>query len=369
MSIPFLDLKRLYQGRPQLLEEAIQEVLQENIFVGGRQSALFEEAFEKYTGTTHAIACGNGTDALELMLEAAGVGAGDEIIVPAISWVATAAAVARVGALPVFADVEESYFTLDPAGLPSLLTEKTKAVLAVHLYGQMANMPGLQEFTEKHGLLLFEDAAQAHGAGLDGKKAGNRGVAAAFSFYPTKNLGALGDAGSVLTSDDQLARKVRQLGNHGQLKKHEHELRGRNSRMDSLQAAVLLAKLPFLDEWNSERRKLAQLYNEQLSAFPEVHIPRERKGALHVYHLYVIRCSERDGLKEFLAEKGIETAIHYPQALSSLSLFQQCKGAGQCPVAEKVSSQILSLPLFPGLMPEEVKYVCESIKLFYLKRD
>jgi dTDP-4-amino-4,6-dideoxygalactose transaminase len=369
MSIPFLDLERLYQGRPQLLDEAIQEVLQENIFVGGPQPALFEEAFAKYTGTTHAIACGNGTDALELMLEAAEIGAGDEVIVPAISWVATAAAVVRVGALPVFADVEESYFTLDPAVLPSLLTEKTKAVLTVHLYGQMANMPRLQEFTDRPGLLLFEDAAQAHGAELDGKKAGSWGMGAAFSFYPTKNLGALGDAGAVLTSNDQLAREVQQLGNHGQLKKHEHELLGRNSRMDSLQAAVLLAKLPFLNAWNSKRRELAQLYNEQLSALPEVVIPRQREGALHVYHLYVIRCSERGRLKEFLAGKGIETAIHYPQALSSLSIFQQFKGAGQCPVAEKISSQILSLPLYPGLSKEEVSFICESIKSFYLKKS
>ncbi len=368
MPIPFLDLERLYQGRPQLLEDAIQEVLREGVFVGGPQPGAFEKAFAKYTGPLHAIGCGNGTDALELMLEGAGIGAGDEVIVPAMSWVATAAAVVRVGAVPVFADVEEKYFTLDPAPLPALLTQKTKAILVVHLYGQMANMPLLQEFASKHKLLLFEDAAQAHGAALDGKMAGSWGVAAAFSFYPTKNLGALGDAGAVLTSDAPLALKVRQLGNHGQLIKHEHELLGRNSRMDSLQAAILLAKLSLLDAWNRERRKLAQLYSEQLAAIQQLQVPAERENGYHVYHLYVIRCQRRNELKQFLAEQGIETALHYPKALSSLPVFKEFPGAGKCPLARKLSAEILSLPLYPGLTQEEVTFICESISSFYLKQ-
>lgn len=367
MSVPFLDLGRLHKNQPQLLEEALKEVLDENLFVGGDRPALFEKAFAQYAGLSHAVSCGNGTDALELMLEAAGIGAGDEVIVPAISWVATASAVLRTGAIPVFADVEDTYYTLDPGKLPSLLTERTKAVLPVHLYGQLADMPALQAFAGKHKLLLFEDAAQAHGAELQGKKAGCWGTAAAFSFYPTKNLGALGDAGAVLTNDASLAERVRQLGNHGQLQKHRHELPGRNSRMDSLQAAVLSAKLPLLDSWNRERRMLAQIYNEQLFSVPQLQLPHERKEALHVYHLYVIRCPRRSELQQFLAAKRIETAIHYPEPLSSMEVFRQYPGAGKCPLAEKLSTQFLSLPLFPGLRREEAEFVCQSIKSFFSK--
>ena len=365
MRIPFVDLQRKQLQERQLIERAVQQVLTEGVFVGGHQPAGFEKAFAHYTGTTHAIGCGNGTDALELMLQAAGIGAGDEVIVPAMSWIATASAVVRIGAQPVFADVEETCYTLDPERVSSLIHAKTKAVLPVHLYGQLAHMPALQEITDKNGLMLFEDAAQAHGAALLGKKAGCWGKAAAFSFYPTKNLGALGDAGAVLTADEAYAEKIRLLGNHGQRTKHRHELAGRNSRMDSLQAAILMAKLPLLDEWNGERRELARLYNEQLAPIPQVQTPQEREGALHVYHLYVIRCGEREGLQQFLLEKGVETALHYPQALSHLSIFKQLKGAGRCPVAESVSREILSLPLYPRLLPEEVEYVCEAIKEFY----
>lgn len=365
MPIPFFDLARFHRPYQPLLDEAIQGVLQEGIFVGGRLPARFEESFARYTGLAHAVACANGTDALELMLEAAGIGQGDEVIVPAISWIATAAAVVRRGAIPVFADVEEAHFTIDASTLPALITKKTKAVLVVHLFGQLANMKAIQQFTELHGLLLFEDAAQAHGAELLGRKAGSWGMAAAFSFYPTKNLGALGDAGAVLTNNSRLAQKVRQLGNHGQLHKHRHDLLGRNSRMDSLQAAVLIAKLPLLNKWNMERGALAQLYSEQLSTIPQLNIPETRAGALHVYHLYVIRCRQRDELQQFLAGHGIETAVHYPVALSALPVFADYPGAGQCRLGETLSSQFLSLPLYPGLTQEEVSLVCETIRAFF----
>ena len=365
MQVPFLDLGRLHKSQLQLLEKTIKDVLQESLFVGGDRPLLFEKAFAQYAGLAHAVGCGNGTDALELMLEAAGIGAGDEVIVPAISWVSTASAVLRTGAIPVFCDVEEAFYTLDPAKLPSLLTERTKAVLPVHLYGQLADMPALQAFAGEHQLLLFEDAAQAHGAEFEGKKAGSWGTAAAFSFYPTKNLGALGDAGAVLTNDASLAQRVRQLGNHGQLQKHRHALPGRNSRMDSMQAAVLSAKLPLLDNWNRERRELAHSYTKQLKDIRELNLPQEREGALHVYHLYVIRCPRRSELQTFLASQGVETAIHYPLALSSLEIFRQYPGAGKCPVAEKLSTQLLSLPLFPGLRQKEVAFVCQVIKSFF----
>lgn len=365
MPVSFFDLARFHRPYQPLLDEAMREVLQEGVFVGGNLPARFEESFARYSGLAHAVACGNGTDALELMLEAAGIGHGDEVIVPTISWVATAAAVVRTGAIPVFADVEEAFYTIDVSTLPALLTERTKAVLAVHLYGQMANMGALRQFADLHGLLLFEDAAQAHGAELQGRKAGSWGVAAAFSFYPTKNLGALGDAGAVLTNDSRLAQRVRQLGNHGQLQKHRHELLGRNSRMDSLQAAVLHAKLPLLDEWNRERKALAQLYNEHLSAVQQLKIPQTREEALHVYHLYVIRCRQRDELRQFLAGQGIETALHYPQAISAMPVFAGYPGAGQCPLGEKLCSQLLSLPLYPGLTRQEVSLVCEAVRTFF----
>jgi dTDP-4-amino-4,6-dideoxygalactose transaminase len=312
----------------------------------------------------HCIATGNGTDSLFLCLKALGITAGDEVITPAFSWISSAEVITMCGASPVFADIDATY-TIDPAEVSKKITPKTKAVVAVHLYGQMCHMKELTALCKKHKLFLVEDCAQAHLSNEGGRYAGTFSDAAAFSFYPTKNLGAYGDAGCVVTANEVLAERIRRLSNHGALVKDDHTMEGMNSRMDTLQAAVLLSKLPHLARWNDQRRQYASQYQSRLVAMPDIVAPHERPNTCHTFHLFAIRAKRRDALKSFLEEKGIQTLIHYPRALTNLPPYknQSCR----FPVAEQIEAEILSLPLYPELSTESVDYVCDQVIAFYKK--
>lgn len=366
MPIPFVDLHRQYEAHRSEIDAAIADVIADTAFISGPHVSAFEAAFARYVGVDHAVGCGNGTDALEMVLDAVGVGPGDEVIVPALTWISTAESVTTAGARPVFADVDPDTYTLDPSDVERKITAATKALIPVHLYGHLADMPALTDLAEAHDLTVIEDAAQAHGAALHDRAAGTWGHAATFSFYPGKNLGAYGDAGAVVTDDAQIAEHVYLLGHHGQPDKHNHQIEGRNSRLDGMQAAVLLAKLPHLDDWNDRRASRAARYGQRLQSCSEVHLPTCRPNARHVYHLYVIETDERDALQTHLDECGVSTSIHYPTALP----FQPCyahlgHAPEDVPVAYKATQRILSLPMFAELTDDEVDTVAESITDFY----
>jgi len=304
MKIPFVDLKAQYDSIKPKIDQAIAGVVSNTSFVGGDKVDEFENKFAEFIGVDHAISCANGTDAIEIALEALGVGFGDEVLVPAYSWVSTASAVSRVGAKPVFVDVHPDYYTIDSNQIESKLTSKAKAIIPVHFYGLPAEMPAISEIAKKHKLFVIEDCAQSHGAMIGKQMAGTFGDLATFSFYPGKNLGAFGDGGAILTSNSDLADKCKIISGLGQKDKHNHVMIGRNSRLDSLQAAILSVKLPMLEEWTAKRRWVARQYNMQFSD-TDIKIQRIPTDYKHVYHIYVIQVDKRDKLKTFLENKGI----------------------------------------------------------------
>jgi dTDP-4-amino-4,6-dideoxygalactose transaminase len=361
MKVPFADLYAQYLSIKNDIDQAIETTIRNSSYIGGQAVKDFEAAFAAYLGIDHVIACGNGTDSIEILLEAFGVGKGDEVIVPAISWISTSEAVSTVGATPVFVDIEKEYFTMDPELLRKAITPRTKAVIPVHLYGQPADMPAIMKIAEAHQLLVIEDCAQAHGAKIAGHTVGTFGHAASFSFYPGKNLGAYGDAGCMATNDAAIAEKARMISQHGQKGKHNHLMEGRNSRLDGLQAAILLAKLPHLEEWTEARIAIAQQY-DQLLRDAGVAIPPTRTGTRHVFHLYVIRNEDRDNLQRALTNAGVETAIHYPTALPFLACYAH-RGfkPADFPTAHGYHGSILSLPIFPELSDDAIAYVCEKL--------
>lgn len=368
-TVPFVDLVGQYHRYKAELDRAIAGVLENAAFIGGPALGRFEEAFSRYCGAKHTIGCGNGTDALFLILRALGIGAGDEVIVPANTFIATAEAVSLTGAKVVFADVDERYSLIDPAAVEAAITPRTRALIPVHLYGQLADLRRLTAIGERHNLVVIEDSAQAHGAEEDGRRAGSVGRASGFSFYPGKNLGAYGDGGAVVTSDSQLADKVRRIANHGRADKFGHELVGVNSRLDGLQAAILEVKLRHLDTWNTERRRHAALYTELLASVPGVKTPEVKSALAHVFHLYVIRVQDREGLKRHLAERNIQSGIHYPEPLHLLGAYAHLGyGRGAFPVAERACSEILSLPMSPELTAEQQHRVVEAIREFQTQR-
>lgn len=362
MKIPFVDLYAQYLSIKSEIDEAIGTTIRNSSYIGGQAIKDFEQAFAAYIGIGQVVACANGTDSIEILLKSYDIKEGDEVIVPAISWISTSEAVSSVGATPVFVDIDRDHFTIDPRLIEKAITPRTKAIIPVHLYGQPADMPAIMSIAGKHGLIVIEDCAQSHGAKIGGRIVGTIGHAASFSFYPGKNLGAYGDAGAMATSDPAIAEKARMIAQHGQKGKHNHLIEGRNSRLDGLQAAILLAKLPHLEKWTEARISIAALYS-QLLKDSGVDIPLVRKEARHVFHLYVIRTDHRDQLQQKLSAAGVETAVHYPTALPFLPCYRQRQyRCEDFPVAYAYQSTIVSLPLFPELQEESVRYVTSLIK-------
>jgi dTDP-4-amino-4,6-dideoxygalactose transaminase len=347
--IPLVDLGWQHRQIAGEVTDAIWSTLDRTDFVLGADVARFEEEFAAYTGVPHCVGVASGTDALELALRALDIGPQDEVIVPANTFVATAAAVARVGAIPVFVDVDEQTLLVDPSRVAEAITGRTAAVVAVHLFGQMAPVEALADLCDRHGLALVEDAAQSQGARRHGFGVAARSRIAATSFYPGKNLGAYGDGGAVLTRDEQLAQRVRRLRNHGGIRKYEHLELGTNSRLDTIQAAVLRCKLRRLDEWNALRRAAAAVYDEALSSVQDVRTPVTAEGNEHVWHLYVVRVPHRDAVLQELNDASIGAGIHYPVPVHLLPAFESRSRSRECPVAERAAGEILSLPLYPGL--------------------
>lgn len=368
ISIPHFDLTRQSQMLAGEIEETLRATLARGRFILGPEVKNFEEAFARYLGVQYAVGVGSGTDALLFSLKALGVTKGDEVIVPALTFVATAYAILHLEAEPVFADVHPETLTLDPASVRKRVTRRTRVILPVHLYGHPADMDPLKDLAGKRGIKIAEDACQAHGASWKGKKAGGLSDAGCFSFYPTKNLGAFGDGGMVVTSSAKIAEHVRRMRNAGRDPQGRHQELGWASRLDSVQAAVLNVKLKYLDQWNARRRAIAARYHRLLADIP-LKLPREAKGAGHVYHLYAVRVPEqkRDALAKFLLEKGIETAVHYRLPVHRQPFYERLttKNQRRLPIAEKVTSEILSLPLFPEMTEDEVDRVAAAISEFY----
>ena len=362
MKVPFLDLKAHHAPIIDEFDGAIREVIESSAFAGGPFVERFEEEFAAYCGSKHAVGVGNGTDALWLALLALGIGEGDEVITVPNTFIATAEAITYCKARPVFVDVDEDTFTMNPAELAKSLTEKTKAIIPVHLFGQPADMDPILEFAHMHGLFVIEDAAQAHGAEYKGRKAGTMGGAGCFSFYPGKNLGAFGEAGAVVTNDTDLAEKIRVLRDHGQSRKYHHTLIGWNCRMDGIQAAVLSVKLRHLEQANLLRRQRASLYNEALAGIDDVATPVEADYAWHVYHIYAVRVQERDELRRFLEAKGIGCGVHYPIPIHLQEAWRNFGySEGAFPIAENLAKEFLSLPMFPELTEEQIEYVAHCV--------
>ncbi len=360
MKVPFVDLKPQYQSIKPEIDAAIAGVIENTSFIGGGIIKDFEKAFAEYIGVDHCVACANGTDAIEIALQALGIGEGDEVIVPAITWIATAGAVKNVGAEPVFVDLIEREFTMNPDLLEDVITDQTKAIIPVHLYGLPCRMPEVMAIARKHDLYVLEDCAQAHGANIDGKTVGTFGDIATFSFYPGKNLGAYGDAGGIVTNDENLANTCRMICNHGQPKKHVHKMIGRNSRMDTMQAAILNVKLPHLTDWTKKRQQVAEWYGIYLPE--EIKRPRVPEEYEHVYHLYVIRAKNREEVLRLLDDAGIGHAIHYPTALPFVNAFvYKDHDKTDFPVAHQLSKEIISIPMFSELKEEQVKYVSKVL--------
>ncbi len=366
--IRLVDLQAQYAALRDELDTAIRDVVEQGVFIGGEPMDAFSRAFAAVCGTSHCVPCANGTDALELALQAHGIGRGQEVIIPAFSFMATLEAVSNAGATPVLCDIEPDFFTIDTSRMEALVTSRTRAIIPVHLYGQMADMDAIKEVARRHGLVVIEDAAQAHGATWRDKPAGSHGDVGCFSFYPGKNLGAYGDAGAIVTSDPIVAERMRKLANHGRLSKYEHDIVGRNSRMDTLQAAILGVKLPHLAAWNARRRELAAGYAAQLAGIREITCPAVRPKAGPVWHLYVVRVhgGRRDALRAALDEAGIETGIHYPVALNRLSATTGQLGIRvSCPQAEQAAGEVLSLPLYPEMTEAMLGDVVKVIRQFF----
>jgi dTDP-4-amino-4,6-dideoxygalactose transaminase len=367
MKVPFVDLRAQYQSIVNEVQQAMTVVLERGDFVLGTEVRLFEEEFTAYCEAQYAVGVDSGTSALELALRAFNIGPGDEVITAANTFIATVFAISYTGATPVLVDVDARTYTIDVSLVERAITNHTRAIMPVHLYGHPADVDPIMEIAEKYGLVMIEDACQAHGAKYKGKRVGSFGHAAAFSFYPSKNLGAYGDGGMVVTSDERICDTVRMLRNYGEREKYHHVLQGYNHRLDTLQAAVLRAKLKHLDAWKAARRQCAQLYDEFLAESPAV-TPVEADYAEHVYHLYVIRVQHRDALRAYLHEKGIGSGIHYPVPIHQQPAYSGLANAQEgFPVTEQCAEQVLSLPMYAELSREQIHYVAEVILSFFDK--
>lgn len=364
MTVPFLNLRAAHDPIKAEVLAAIEQVIETSAFAGGSFVAKFDQEFAAYCTAKHSIGLGNGTDALWLPLLALGVGPGDEVITVPSTFMATAEAISYCGAKPVFVDIDERTYTMDPALLERAITPRTKAIIPVHLFGQVADLDPILEIAGRRGIPVIEDACQAHGAEYNGHRAGTLGIAAAFSFYPGKNLGAMGEAGATTTNDSSLKARIETLRDHGQAKKYHHSMIGWNARMDGMQGAILSIKLKHLERGNDARRSHAALYGKLLAGTPGITLPVEAPGRKHVYHIYAVRVANRDAILDLLGKRGIHCGIHYPipvhlqEAYKFLGL-----GRGSFPVAERCADEFLSLPMFPELAPDQIMAVAEELKL------
>jgi len=362
MQIPLVDLKAQYATIKDEINDAIAKVIADTAFIAGKYAKTFEEEFARYAGFQHCVGCGNGTDALELALGALGVGPGDEVLVPALTWVSSAFCISQIGAKPVFVDMLPTLYTIDPAKIESKITSRTKAIIPVHLYGLPAEMDEIIAIARKHKLRVIEDCAQAHGATYKGRKIGAFGDIACFSFYPGKNLGAYGDAGCLCTNDEALAIKARKVANYGGLARHEHEFVGRNSRLDGFQAAILSVKLKHINKWTEARQRHAKGYSDALHS-SGFQLPEVPAHSAHVFHLYVVQVDNRDAVQQKMKERGISAEIHYPVALPFIKGYQSFGHKPQdFPVAHRQTSRILSLPIYPELTSDMIQYITSSLK-------
>ncbi len=365
MKIDFVDLKAQYASISREIDDAMHRVVTTTDFILGKDVELFEREFADFCGVAHAVGVDSGASALELALRAHDIGEGDEVITVSHTFAATAFAISATAARPVFIDVDEHTYNMNPASIEAAITPRTKAIMPVHLYGQPANLDEISHLARKHNLLLIEDACQAHGATFQGRRVGTFGDAAAFSFYPGKNLGAYGDGGMITTNDATIANRLRIMRNCGQSEKYKHVMVGFNRRLDNLQAAVLRVKLPHLDVWNEARRDKARLYSEFLSDANQIVTPHESQDRTHVYHLYVIQHPNRDGLMAHLREHGISAGLHYPTPVHLQPCYEFLKiPRGSLPVTEAVASRVISLPMYPELTREQIEFVCNQIKQF-----
>jgi len=364
LSIPLINPKASYLDGKEEIDAAIARVMESGRYILGQEVAAFEQEFAAYIGARYGIGVGSGTEALHIALKACGIQPGDEVITVSHTAVATVAAIQLCGARPVLVDIDPQTLVIDANRIERAITSRTKVILPVHLYGNVADMQTIRSIAERHGLRIVEDCAQSHGATYNGKKSGAWGSVAAFSFYPTKNLGAFGDAGMVVTNDPEFSDRIRLLREYGWRRRYVSEIPGLNSRLDELQAAILRVKLKHLEQWNEERRKKAEIYTERLAPLGII-CPSEGLGVKHVYHLYVIRTKERDALQGFLKKKGIQTLIHYPVPIHLQEAYKDLGyRQGDLPVTEQYSLEILSLPLFPGIRESEMEEVIQSIRSF-----
>ncbi|MFT7512961.1 MAG: dTDP-4-amino-4,6-dideoxygalactose transaminase [Candidatus Omnitrophota bacterium] len=365
MNVPFIDLKAQANAIRSDLDPMLDAVMQSCGFILGQPVTDFEQAFSAYSECAHGIGCASGLDALKLALRAFGVGPGDEVITAANTFIATTLAVSSIGAIPVLVDMD-GYFNLDVNQLEAAITPKTKVIIPVHLYGQTADMDPINAIAAKHGIHVIEDASQAHGARYKGKRAGAMSGIAAFSMYPGKNLGAFGDAGVMTTRDDTLAEQLRVLRNYGSDRKYYHQILGENSRLDSMQAAVVLCKLKHLDDWNTLRRAAAAKYSERLAGVGDLVTPKTADFAEHVFHLYVVRTGLRDALMTHLQSNDIGCIIHYPVPIHKQEAYADMGWKiGDFPETEKGADEICSLPIFPHISDDQIDYVCETIRGFF----
>lgn len=366
MQIPFVDLKSQYSEIKEEIDSAISKVISNTAFIGGKN---FEKNYKEFYGVQDCISCGNGTDALFIALKSMGVGSGDEVIVPANTWISTSETVTLAGADPVFVDCDKDYYHIDIDSIESKITPRTKAIIPVHLYGQALDMERILAIARKYDLKVLEDCAQSHLAKFNGKLSGTFGDAGTFSFYPGKNLGAYGDAGAIITNNEELGLEMRRFANHGALKKHEHTSEGMNSRMDGFQAAVLNIKLKYIENWTEKRKEAAGYYDKYLAKIEEIETPKRKENADHVFHLYVIRTDHREGLSAHLNSKGIATGIHYPTALPFMEAYKRFNHIPEeFPNAYSQQSKIMSLPIFPELTEENVKVIADNIKEYLSKK-
>lgn len=365
--VPFVDLKAQYKKIKKEVDPTVKRVLLSTHFILGEDVENFEKQFANFVGAKFAIGVASGLQALELGMRALRIGPGDEVITPVNSFIASSSAISFTGATPVLVDCEENSFNMDPDKIEEKITKRTKAIMPVHLYGRPADMDKILKIAKKYKLLIIEDACQAHGASLNNKKMGSIGDVAAFSFYPAKNLGAYGDGGAITTNNEKVADKIKQMRNYGQTQKYHHNYLAWNSRLDTIQAAILLVKLKHLNNWNKSRLKSARLYNQLLKGLPII-TPDIPQNSTHVFHLYVIKTSKRDDLAKYLNSKGISTGLHYPIPIHLQKAYINLGyKKGDFPVAEKLASEILSLPMYPELKESDIEYIAKEVKDYFKK--